>query len=41
MMLGQADRYPWYACVTPLLAEKNEHLAEKIKLIPDLIRKLG
>jgi tetratricopeptide (TPR) repeat protein len=41
MMLGQTDRYPWYACVTPLLAEKNEHLAEKIKLIPDLIRKLG
>jgi tetratricopeptide (TPR) repeat protein len=40
MMLGQTERYPWYACVTPLLAEKNEHLAEKIKLIPDLIRKL-
>jgi ADP-heptose:LPS heptosyltransferase len=41
MMLGQTERYPWYACVTPLLAEKNKHLAEKIKLIPNLIRQLG
>lgn len=41
VMLGQTERYPWYACVTPLLAEKNEHLAEKIKLIPNLIRQLG
>jgi len=41
MMLGETERYPWYACVKPLLAEKNEHLAEKIKLIPDLIRNLS
>lgn len=37
-MLGQTSRYPWFDCVIPLLASKNEHLAEKIKLIPNLIR---
>jgi tetratricopeptide (TPR) repeat protein len=41
MMLGQTDRYPWYSCVTPLLADKDEHLAKKIPHIPELIRKLG
>jgi tetratricopeptide (TPR) repeat protein len=41
MMLGQTDRYPWYSCVTPLLAAKDEHLAEMIPQIPELIRKLG
>jgi tetratricopeptide (TPR) repeat protein len=41
MMLGQTDRYPWYSCVVPLLAGKDEHLAEKIPQIPELIRKLG
>ena len=40
MMLGQTERYPWFDCVTPLVAEKNAHLAEKIKFIPDLIRNL-
>jgi len=40
-MLGQKKRYPWYKCVFPLVAGENEHLAENIKLIPDLIRKSG
>jgi tetratricopeptide (TPR) repeat protein len=37
LMLGQKDHYPWFRSVTPLVAE-NAHIAEKIKLIPDLIR---
>lgn len=41
MMLGQTERYPWFDCVTPLVAEQNAHLAEKIKFIPDLIRNLS
>jgi hypothetical protein len=40
MLLGQTERYPWYACVTPLIAQKGQHLAEKISLIPALIKKL-
>jgi tetratricopeptide (TPR) repeat protein len=39
MMLGQKDQYPWYKCVTPLIAENENHIAEKIKMIPQLIRK--
>ena len=39
IMLGQEDRYPWYNCVTPLLASKNEHIAKKIELVYDLIIK--
>lgn len=41
MFLGQTEYYPWYKCIVPLLAKKNEHIAEKIKLIPDLINKLN
>ncbi len=41
MMLGQTERYPWYACVIPLLSSKGEHIAEKIPHIPALIRNLG
>jgi tetratricopeptide (TPR) repeat protein len=41
VMLGQKKRYPWYKCVFPLVAGENEHLAENIKRIPDLIRKSG
>jgi hypothetical protein len=37
-MLGQKDHYPWFRSVTPLVAENDAHIAEKIKLIPDLIR---
>ena len=39
LMLGQTVHYPWYKSVVPLIAAKNEHLAEKIKLIPDLIKR--
>ncbi len=38
LMLGQKDTYPWYRCITPLVADNDTHIAEKIKLIPDLIR---
>jgi len=38
LMLGQKDIYPWYRCITPLVAENDAHVAEKIKLIPELIR---
>ena len=41
MMLGETERYPWYSCITPLLANKGEHIAENIPRIPALIRKLG
>jgi len=34
MLLGQEDWYPWFDSVVPLVVEKNQHLAEKIKLIP-------
>lgn len=40
MLLGQTAIYPWYACVTPLVAQQGQHLAEKITLIPQLIRAL-
>ena len=40
LMLGQKDIYPWYRCITPLVAENDAHIAEKIKFIPDLIRNL-
>ena len=40
MLLGQTDHYPWYACVTPLIAQKGQHLAEKISRIPELIKSL-
>lgn len=40
MLLGQTDDYPWYACVTPLIAQKGQHLAEQMLHIPELIRKL-
>ena len=36
--LGQKDIYPWYRCITPLVADNDTHIAEKIKLIPDLIK---
>jgi hypothetical protein len=38
LMLGQKDFYPWYRCITPLVAENDAHIAEKIKFIPELIR---
>ena len=38
LMLGQKDHYPWFRSVTPLVAENDAHIAEKIKLIPDLIK---
>jgi len=38
LMLGQKNHYPWYKCITPLVAENDAHIAEKIKLIPDLIK---
>ena len=38
LMLGQKDIYPWYRCITPLVADNDTHIAEKIKLIPDLIK---
>jgi hypothetical protein len=37
-MLGQKNTYPWYRCMTPLVAENDAHVAEKIKFIPELIR---
>ena len=39
LMLGQKNNYPWYSCVIPLVAENNTHIAEKINLIPEFIRK--
>ena len=39
MLLGQKEYYPWYQCVIPLIAEKNEHIAMKIKLIPNIVNK--
>jgi len=38
LMLGQKNTYPWYRCMTPLVAENDAHVAEKIKFIPELIR---
>ena len=38
LMLGQKNIYPWYRCMTPLVAENDSHVAEKIKFIPELIR---
>ena len=39
LMLGKKNEYPWYKCVIPLVSESNTHIAEKIKIIPKLIRK--
>jgi hypothetical protein len=39
VLLGETNKYPWYECVKPLVAEFGEHVASKIKLIPDLILK--
>ena len=37
MLLGEKERYPWLNCVIPLIAAPGEHVAQKIKLIPELI----
>ena len=38
--LGQKNTYPWYKNMIPMVAEKNAHIAEKLSLIPELLRKL-
>ena len=40
LMLGEESRYPWFDCVIPLIAEPGVHVAEKIKLIPELLQSL-
>ena len=40
LMLGQKDTYPWYGCVIPLVSDHDQHVAEKIHIVPKLIREL-
>ena len=40
LMLGQKSNYPWYKCVIPLVSDNQTHIAEKIKLLPQLIKNL-
>lgn len=40
LMLGEESRYPWFDCVIPLIAEPGVHVAEKIKLIPELLQSI-
>lgn len=39
MFMGEEDFYPWYSCVTPLLADRGDHVAQKIELLPSIIQK--
>jgi len=40
LMLGQINNYPWYECVVPIVSDNDTHIAEKIHIIPQLIRSL-
>lgn len=38
LMLGERDRFPWFDCVTPLVTQKDEIVASKLKLVPALLK---
>jgi len=40
LMLGQLNNYPWYGCFVPIVSDNYTHVAEKINIIPELIRSL-
>jgi ADP-heptose:LPS heptosyltransferase len=38
LMLGEENRFPWFKLITPLIANKNELVPAKLKLVPDLLK---
>jgi Flp pilus assembly protein TadD len=38
LMLGEENKFPWFKLITPLIANKNELVPAKLKLVPDLLK---
>jgi tetratricopeptide (TPR) repeat protein len=38
LLLGQENNYPWYSCVKPLIAERNQSVASQLKNVPQLLK---
>ena len=38
MLLGQEETYPWFSCVTPLIAETGEEVSTQLKNVPHLLK---
>jgi tetratricopeptide (TPR) repeat protein len=38
LMLGEENKFPWFKLITPLIANKNEIVSAKLKLVPELLK---
>ena len=39
LMLGEKEKFPWFDCVTPLVASQGEMVASKLEIVPSILTK--
>ena len=39
LTLGEKDKFPWFDCVTPLIASQGDMVASKLELVPSILLK--